>query len=188
MAAVQQAAVELLAERGPREVTVRTVAARAGVNHALIHRHFGTKDALIRAVVSEQSREIGARAAELRGADPATMLRLLQEQPAYWRVLARITLDEPDVLAGEQLPAAAAGLAMLAGGSDADEATRLAAAVAASAALGWLVFGPHLTRVLKLTDTDEFDRRVAAAVGSGARAAGPRQVRSGRGGRADPAG
>jgi len=177
MAAVQQAAVELLAEHGPREVTVRTVAARAGVNHALIHRHFGTKDALIRAVVSEQSRELGARAAELRDAKPETMLRLLQEQPAYWRVLARITLDEPEVLAGERLPAAAAGLAILAGGPDADDETRLAAAVAASTALGWLVFGPHLTRVLNITDTAEFDRRVAAAVGFGARSA-PRRGRT----------
>src|SRR3954454_13409058 len=98
MAAVQAAAVELLAEHGPREVTVRTVAARAGVNHALIHRHYGTKDALIRAVVTEQSRQLGARAAELGHADAATMLRLLQDQPAYWRVIARITLDDPALL------------------------------------------------------------------------------------------
>ena len=86
-------------------------------------------------------------------------------------------MDEPEVLAGERLPAAAAGLAILAGGPDADDETRLAAAVAASTALGWLVFGPHLTRVLNITDTAEFDRRVAAAVGFGARSA-PRRGRT----------
>ena len=61
MSAVQAAAVELLAERGPREMTVRDVAERAGVNHALVHRHFGTKDALIRAVVAELI-QVGSRA------------------------------------------------------------------------------------------------------------------------------
>jgi len=182
MAAVQAAAVELLAEHGPREVTMRKVAARAGVNHALIHRHYGTKDALIRAVVTEQSRQLGERAASLPEADAATMLRLLQDYPAYWRVLARITLDEPSLLADQQLPAATAGLALLAGGSAADEDTRAAAAVAASTALGWLVFGPHLARVLKLEDTDQFDEQIGNAV---RRAVGVSRRRDGR---ASPAG
>jgi AcrR family transcriptional regulator len=184
MAAVQAAAVELLADYGPREVTVRGVAARAGVNHALIHRHYGTKDALIRAVVTEQSRQLGARAAELPNADAATMLRLLQDQPAYWRVIARITLDDPTLLAGQQLPAAAAALAMIAGGPDADEATRVAAAVAAATALGWLVFGPHLAHVLNLPDREQFDAQVGAAVrravGLGVRASNSRSGRQKR--------
>jgi AcrR family transcriptional regulator len=164
MAAVQAAAVELLAEHGPRDVTVREVAARAGVNHALIHRHYGTKDALIRAVVTEQSRQLAERAAALPRADAATMLRLLREHPAYWRVLARITLDDPHLLAGRQLPAAAAALSLVAGGPDADESTRVAAAVAASTALGWLVFGPHLAQVLDLEDAEQFDAQVGEAV------------------------
>ena len=169
-------------EHGPREVTMRKVAARAGVNHALIHRHYGTKDALIRAVVTEQSRQLGERAAALPQTDAATMLRLLQDYPAYWRVLARITLDEPSLLAGQQLPAATAGLALLAGGAAADDDTRAAAAVAASTALGWLVFGPHLARVLKLEDTEQFDEQIGDAVRRAVR------VSRRRGGRASPAG
>jgi AcrR family transcriptional regulator len=164
MAAVQAAAVELLAEHGPREVTVRKVAELAGVNHALIHRHFGTKDALIRAVVTEQSRQLGARAAALPRTDAAGMLRLLQEHGAYWRVLARIVLDEPAMLAGQELPAAAATLALITGGETADADTRVGAAVAASTALGWLVFGPHLAAVLRLTDVQAFDARVGETV------------------------
>jgi AcrR family transcriptional regulator len=163
-------------------MTVRKVAARAGVNHALIHRHYGTKEALIRAVVTEQSRQLGERAAALPRADAASMLRLLQDYPAYWRVLARITLDDPSLLAGRQLPAATASLALLAGGPDADEATRVAAAVAASTALGWLVFGPHLARVLDLEGTAQFDEQVGDAV---RRAVGVSRRRRGR---ADPAG
>jgi AcrR family transcriptional regulator len=183
MAAVQAAAVELLAERGPREVTVRQVAERARVNHALVHRHFGTKDGLIRAVVTEESRRLGAGAAALERADADAMLRLLRDHGAYWRLLARIVLDAPGLLAGEELPAAAAALAVITGGDDADETLRAGAAAAAATALGWLVFGPHLATVLKVGDLDAFDARVVEAV----RHAIPAPVRSRRGGRADPA-
>jgi AcrR family transcriptional regulator len=164
MAAVQAAAVELLAESGPREVTVRKVAERAGVNHALIHRHFGTKDALLRAVVTEQSRQLGERAAALPPADVPAMLGMLQQHGAYWRILARIVLDEPEMLAGLELPAAGATLALITGGATAGEDTRVDAAVAAATALGWLVFGPHLASALALTDRDAFDTRVAETV------------------------
>lgn len=164
MAAVQQAAVELLADRGPREMTVRDVAARAGVNHALIHRHYGTKDALIRAVVTEESRRLGADAAALPRVDAAALLRLLREHAAYSRLLARIVLDEPELLAGRQLPAAAATLALITGGAEADERTRAAAAVAAATTLGWLVFGPHLADALEIADRAAFDALVGETV------------------------
>jgi TetR/AcrR family transcriptional regulator, repressor for neighboring sulfatase len=184
MAAVQAAAVELLADRGPREMTVRDVAERAGVNHALIHRHFGTKDALIRTVVAEQSRELADRAGALARADATAMLALLQDHAAYWRVLARIVLDAPTMLADLQLPAAVATLGLITGGAAADEDTRVGAAVAASTTLGWLVFGPHLATVLGLTDQAAFDARIGQAV----RAAVRTQVRTRRDGPAGPAG
>jgi len=179
MTAVQDAAVALLAEHGPRDVTVRQVAERAGVNHALVHRHFGTKDGLIRAVVTEESRRLGTAAAALEQADASAMLALLRDHGAYWRLLARVVLDEPNLLAGEQLPAAAAALAVITGGAAADDATRADAAAAAATALGWLVFGPHLATVLGVDDRDAVDARIAETV--------RRSVRSRRGGRADPA-
>jgi AcrR family transcriptional regulator len=179
MTAVQDAAVTLLAEHGPRQVTVRQVAELAGVNHALVHRHFGTKDGLIRAVVTEESRRLGAAAAALVRADANAMLALLREHGAYWRLLARVVLDEPTLLAGEQLPAAAAALSVITGGAQADDETRADAAAAAATALGWLVFGPHLASVLRVNDRDAVDARIADTV--------RRSVRSRRGGRADPA-
>ena len=164
MAAVQRAAVELLAEHGPREVTVRRVADLAGVNHALIHRHYGTKDALVRAVVTEQSQALARTAAALPRTDAAGLLRLLEEHGAYWRILARIVLDDPAVLGGGELPAATATLALVTGGDAADHETRTAAATAASTALGWLVFGPHLATVLGVEDAELFRDRVGDSV------------------------
>ena len=46
-AAILRAAGELLAQRSPSQVSLREIAAHAGVNYGLIHRHFGTKDELI---------------------------------------------------------------------------------------------------------------------------------------------
>jgi predicted nucleic acid-binding protein len=40
-------AIELFAQRGPAAVSIRDVARHAGLNHGLLHRHFGSKDALI---------------------------------------------------------------------------------------------------------------------------------------------
>src|SRR5580692_2491121 len=37
--------------KGPAEVSLRSIAARAGVNYGLVYRHFGTKEAVIRAAM-----------------------------------------------------------------------------------------------------------------------------------------
>ena len=51
VAASVDAATELFADRGIAAVSVREVAARAGVNPALVHRYVGGKTALVQAVV-----------------------------------------------------------------------------------------------------------------------------------------
>jgi AcrR family transcriptional regulator len=48
-----EATRELLAEKPATELTVREIAARAGVQHTLIRRHFGSRDALLALVVAE---------------------------------------------------------------------------------------------------------------------------------------
>lgn len=50
-AAILEAATELFAERGPAATSIRDIAARAGVNHGLVFRHFGTKEQLVGAVL-----------------------------------------------------------------------------------------------------------------------------------------
>ena len=51
VAAVLAAASELFAEQGPAATSIREVAARAGVNHGLLHRHFGSKRELLAATL-----------------------------------------------------------------------------------------------------------------------------------------
>src|SRR4051812_18429016 len=65
MAAVLDAAMTLFAARGPASVSVRDIAAAAGVNHALVHRHFGSKQAVLRAVLERAAYELAAVAAAI---------------------------------------------------------------------------------------------------------------------------
>jgi AcrR family transcriptional regulator len=51
------AAAELFAERNPSQVTVREIATRAGVSHALVHRYLGSKDDIFRAVIALDRKE-----------------------------------------------------------------------------------------------------------------------------------
>jgi TetR/AcrR family transcriptional regulator, repressor for neighboring sulfatase len=95
MAAVLDAATALFTTHGPASVSVRDIAAAAGVNHALVHRHFGSKHEVLRAVLERTVREIAAIAAEITDAR-AGMERLFAASAAhetYWRALARALLD-----------------------------------------------------------------------------------------------
>ncbi|MCK8681632.1 TetR/AcrR family transcriptional regulator [Streptomyces lichenis] len=74
------AASALFAERGYDRATVRDIAARAGVNQALLFRHFGSKQALFGEVVAQSGQE------QLRGTPPERLvevaLRSLLPPPA----------------------------------------------------------------------------------------------------------
>lgn len=68
-ARILAAARELFAARGITEVTVRDIAAVAGVNHALVHRYFGTKEEMVAEILRHEvaayatmSQDIAARA------------------------------------------------------------------------------------------------------------------------------
>ncbi|MEU3630060.1 TetR family transcriptional regulator [Streptomyces fradiae] len=74
------AARELFAERGYERATVRDIAARAGVNQALLFRHFGSKRALFGEAVAHSGLE------QLRTTPPdrlveAVLAGLLAPQP-----------------------------------------------------------------------------------------------------------
>jgi len=60
---ILDSAQELFAKRGPGAVSVRQVAENAGVSHAIVHRYFGSKDDLIKAVLDrvDVSRTAAAR-------------------------------------------------------------------------------------------------------------------------------
>lgn len=58
MRALVEAATMLFAEQGISSTSVRRIAAVAGVNHGLVHRHFGSKEALLRAVMRKLAAEV----------------------------------------------------------------------------------------------------------------------------------
>lgn len=73
-AMIRNAALRLFAERGHDAVTIREIAAAAGVSPALVVHHFGSKDGL-RAVVDEYAAEaFDGLFAQLEAPDLAAML------------------------------------------------------------------------------------------------------------------
>jgi AcrR family transcriptional regulator len=66
------AAEALFAERGLDAVSVRAVNAAAGANVAAVHYHFGSKEALVEAVLRRRMDALGARRLAMLGALPAS--------------------------------------------------------------------------------------------------------------------
>ncbi len=150
-AAVLDAATELFAARGPAAVSIREVAARAGVNHGLVHRHFGSKAALVRGVLDrflEDLRRPPPPAGE--PVDAAGAFEVLAAREDYWRILARAVLDgeAAGVLAGP-FPLVAGAVdavraAQAAGDVRDDVDARMIVATNLAAGLGWLLFEPFV--------------------------------------------
>src|SRR4051794_7618525 len=63
--AVLDAAERLFAAAGPADVSLRAIAQEAGVNYGLVHRHFGTKDALFDRLLQRYADRWTARVGEL---------------------------------------------------------------------------------------------------------------------------
>jgi AcrR family transcriptional regulator len=90
-AAILDAAEDLFAARGFNDVTVRAVAARAGVSHALVHRYLGSKDEVFRAVLSRNQGIILAAAPDnpdLLATTSLIMREGLTNHRRYVRLLA----------------------------------------------------------------------------------------------------
>lgn len=87
------ATLSLWSAKGPAELSMRSIAAEAGVNYGLVHRHFGTKDAVIRAAMER----VIARSTEIIGGseDVETALQeiLPRSTGAHARLLAWATLQ-----------------------------------------------------------------------------------------------
>jgi AcrR family transcriptional regulator len=158
VAALVAAATELFAARGPDGVSLREIAARAGLNYGLIHQYVGSKDELLRLVIAQSTATTAARFAQAAGVDEA--LELLQgpvggDRP-YPRLLAWAILQgrDPGELAGPS-PALPRLIEMLPRPETLDDLTddpRLRAAAVAALTLGWSLFGPF---VLKAAELDE---------------------------------
>ena len=147
--AVIEAATELFAERGPANVSIRELAARAGVNHGLIHRHFGSKDGLLQATMEQ----LAAGVADSIGPDaPSESLAdLLQttfgatEDATHWKILARSILDGTPVSElQDEFPVVNRMLAAAARGASGPLSPNALVTLLLAGGLGLLLFEPYL--------------------------------------------
>src|SRR5688572_4069167 len=89
--------VELLKNQSIDAISVRDVAAAAGVNHGLVHRYFGSKQGLVDAAVEQLSAEVHRGRPE-SAAMSAASFAYLRAHPELARIVARACLDGPPEL------------------------------------------------------------------------------------------
>jgi len=187
-AALIQAAAELFAERGPSGVSVRDVAAHAGVNHGLVHQYFGSKRALLGEVLDFLAEGISLQADEV---EITELIDATAGNP-FWRVLARTILDGEDLGKLQKSFPTVGRIVnfftdLQAHGRLDDFDPKILSAVVVGLGLGWLLFEPFLVPAAQLGDRpilrvrDEFRRAgfemVARLVSEPPRRVGKRMVR-----------
>jgi len=141
---------------GVAAASVRRIAARARVNHGLVHRHFGSKTGLVAAVLERLAHQT-ADAFE-RGEEPAAVLDTASPFGRHLRVLARAALDNVDMRSLQSShPVAERLVSRLQSqlGLSADEARRAAAHLMALT-FGVQLFGPF---ICEATGADAGDLR-----------------------------
>ncbi len=149
-AALLEAANELFGRKGPDDVSVRDVAAHAGVNHALVHRHFGSKEKLLQEVLMEHA--VAFREAVNGSADASEavqhMFEMVTARPAFTKILAQLLLSghPPAEFALDEGGVAKLTQRLLAETKGRDKQTRaqMNAAISAALSLGWTLFAPFL--------------------------------------------
>jgi AcrR family transcriptional regulator len=88
--ALLDAAIRVGARQGLRGLTIRSVAAEAGVTHGLVYHHFGTRDRLI----AEALERAGQRSLGTGDLEPGT-----GRPEDFSRDMARMVADDPELQA-----------------------------------------------------------------------------------------
>lgn len=96
--ALIEAAAELFSKYGVEAVSIRDIAARAKVNHGLIHRHFGSKERLRRETQEYLAAGVRGEIGLPETLEEALLkgFAALKNHPSFWRVMARTFLDGED--------------------------------------------------------------------------------------------
>lgn len=164
MKSILDAAAELFAERGAGQVSVRDVAERAGVSHALVHRYFGNKDDLVAAAFERSMEQVrdSISGAHTAGDFVESVMTLFLEQPLIARMMLRNLLEgwqvEP---VGQHFPVVQRTLQLLEAERASGEAPseepfdpRLVVASLAAMTLGWAASEDRLVQSAELVDED----------------------------------
>ncbi len=161
------AAQHLFAERGFHAVSVRDIAAEAGVSHALVHRYLGSKEAILTAVMKRHTGpvlEVARVAGGVREAVPDMFRELRVHRADYLKLLARMGMDSvPFDIVKPEFPAYALLIKLLT--ADAAERgrelpdPRVLAASLTALAIGWTVTEDWLVRASGLGDVDAAGHR-----------------------------
>jgi AcrR family transcriptional regulator len=138
-------------------VTVREIAERAGVNHGLVHHYFGSKPALLAAVLDRLASETADDIARWDGGDSLFTPGGANDRHA--RIAAHLLLDAQDPATVQTtFPALFAVVDHLRGRGMADVAARERAVQVSALVLGWQLFEPFLTTAAGLGGERRGDR------------------------------
>ncbi|MFE0156618.1 TetR family transcriptional regulator [Nonomuraea sp. NPDC059007] len=161
-ARIRDAALELFGAEGVNRVSVRTIAAQAGVSPALVLHHFGSKEGLRQACDAYVVSLVRGGPDGVDLGDTAGLAASLEAGAPVRRYLARALLDgTPDAAALFDEIVASTGR-WLEGGVDEgwvhpSDDPRARAAIYVTWLLAPLAFGRHLARVLDVEDVHEMD-------------------------------
>ena len=157
------AADQLFSEKGPNAVTVRDISARANVNHGLVHRHLGSKEALLSEVLD---RHMHAFKAALVGIDsPERAVRTLRrgqdDRPAFVRMLAFLILERRSTDEFTRTEGGTADFAaILRNAGFVSDSARSTAALLSAFSLGWALYKDFVIKAAGCEETvDRMDER-----------------------------
>ena len=158
--ALISAAARCFAERGIGAVSVREIAKEAGVNHGLVHRHFGSKDGLVHETLATLAASVETRLGHLTGSESLAELipKIFggtQAVGLHWRVVTHALLEGMSVDELQQSFPVFQRLVDAAerAGREKNAAVAQATLIFATG-LGYMVFEPYLKGAVKAEEVD----------------------------------
>lgn len=170
-AALIRAAADMLGELGPRGISVRDLAERAGVNHGQIHHYFGGKRGLLEAAMRSLAHEHFEHAMEKQGdADHPPALSLADDS-GYWRAICQTVISGDLELAAIEIEEGASvprhvfeSIQRARGVSETTAAHKAAFIVMAVQQLGWVAFERFFFLLADVQPHEEGEVRAHARV------------------------
>ena len=145
--ALVSAAAEMLGEVGPRALSVRNIANRAGVNHGQVHHYFGGKRGLLEAAMRHLALGHYEHSLALAGGAELPPALSLAEDTGYWRAVCQVVMDGDLALARIEVDEdisvprrVLSSVQQRLGASDDDLALKARFAAMAAMQLGWVAF------------------------------------------------